>query len=179
MFYLEYKKHPEIRKDVEPLFVSAFPSNERPDPKHYFLSFEKPINQLFAFYDDDFVGFASTVHYKDICYIFFLAVSEKKRNQGYGSKILNEMKNLFKDDVILLCYEEVDDKYPDNDMRKRRAEFYHRNGFTINPLKTNEFGVIFQTAYFGKHKVSFEDYQEIFKIGFGAWTVDYLKEVKN
>ena len=124
------------------------------------------------------MGFVSLVLFKDIAYIFFLAVDDKCRNQGYGSKILSSLKEMYRDSVLLLCYEEVDEKYPDNDIRKRREAFYKRNGFIDNELKTNEFGVVFQTAYFGKHKVPFEDYKEIFAIGFGRWTLSHLKKEK-
>ena len=76
----------------------------------------------------------------------------------------------------MLCYEEVDQKYKDYDMRLRREKFYIRNGFIKNPLKTNEFGVIFQSAYIGKHTVSFEEYKEIFASGFGEFAVKFLLE---
>ena len=179
MNFKQYKNYPEIRKDVEPLFVSAFPIEERPDAKHYFASFDNPINKLFAFYEEGvFVGFTSVVEYKDICYIFFLAVKEEFRNQGYGSRILSEIKKMYQNYVLLLCYEEVDEKYKDNAKRIKRAGFYAKNGFISNNLKTDEFGVIFQTAYYGKHTVPFEDYQQIFAIGFGEWTLKHLKKYK-
>ena len=184
MIYLNYKEHKEIRKDIEPLFISAFPSNERPSADIYFRGFDEHVNTiLYGFYDEErFIGFASIVLYKDICYIFFLAVSEQYRNQGYGTKILDVIKKEYSNYVILLCYEEVDPKYPDNDIRLRRSLFYKRNGFVINPLKTYEFGVVFQTAIYGKHEVVFEDYKHIFMTGFGfaddAFLHKNLKEVK-
>ena len=179
MKIIEYKKDKKIRKDVEPLFLSAFPEDERPPASYFFKSFDNPINHLYAFYDNDaFVGFTSLILYKDICYLFFLAVSPELRNQGYGSSILSEIKKLYKNNVLLLCYEEVDKKYKDYEKRLKRAQFYIKNGFIDNNLKTNEFGVIFQTAYIGKHKVSFEDYQNIFAEGFGEFALEHLKRVK-
>lgn len=175
MICKRYTNHPEIQKDIEPLFVSAFPENERPPANHFFASFENPINKLFGFYDNDvFVGFTSVIEYKDICYIFFLAVQDGLRGQGYGSKIISEIKNIYSNYVILLCYEEVDEKYEDNAKRIKRADFYSKNGFICNNLKTKEFGVVFQTAYYGKHTVPFEDYEQIFAIGFGKWTLKHL-----
>ena len=177
MLQLDYKKHTDISKDIEPLFISAFPSDERPPADIFFKSFDNPNNVLYGFYDNDrFIGFTSVIIYKNICYIFFLAIKDEYRNQGYGSKILSMIKEQYKDYVILLCYEEVDRKYPDYDNRKRREEFYIRNGFNKNLFKTNEFGVVFQTAYIGNHTVSFNDYIEIFKIGFGEWTVSHLSK---
>ena len=180
MIALNYLYNLHIRKDVEPLFVSAFPTDERPPSDIYFESFKNHnANILYGFYEDDiFVGFASVVLYKDICYIFFLAIQDELRGQGYGSKTLSMIKEMYQNDVILLCYEEVDKKYKDYENRCKRAGFYHKNGFIDNPLKTNEFGVIFQTAYYGNRTITFEEYQSIFRIGFGDWATKYLKEVK-
>ena len=178
MIVKDFRDYPQIKKDIRPLFLSAFPEDERPPANIYFKNFKKDINQLFGFYDGDtFIGFASVTFYKDICYLFFLAVKEEQRDKGYGSKIISILKEIFKDYVLLICYEEVDEKYPDYENRLRREKFYVRNGFIKNPLKTNEFGVIFQSAYIGKHIVTFEEYKEIFASGFGEFAVKFLSEV--
>ena len=179
MKVVSYKTDKSIRKDIEPLFISAFPKEERPEPDYYFSSFDNSINELYGFYDkNDFIGFASVILYKDICYIFFLAVDEENRNKGYGSKILKEIKKLYKEYTLVLCYEYVDQNYPDYQIRKRREQFYLNNGFKKNPLITKEFGVVFQTASTGNRTIKFHEYQEIFKNGFGEWSLKYLKQVK-
>ena len=72
MDVIEYKNHKEIRRDVEPLYISAFPEEERPPIEMYFHSFEIEGNELFGFYiDKTFIGFTSVKIYKDICYFFF------------------------------------------------------------------------------------------------------------
>ena len=175
MIVKDFRDYPQIKKDIRPLFLSAFPEDERPPANIYFKNFKKDINQLFGFYvGDTFIGFASVTFYKDICYLFFLAVKEEQRDKGYGSKIISILKERFKDYVLLICYEEVDKKYPDYENRLRREKFYIRNGFIKNPLKTNEFGVIYQSAYIGSHTVSFEEYKEIFASGFGDYAVKFL-----
>lgn len=180
MKIIEYREDKRIRKDVEPLFVSAFPEDERPPEDIFFQSFDKECNRLFAFYEEEkFIGFDSVIIFQDICYIFFLAVSPKCRSQGYGSIILSIMKEMFEDFTILLCYEEVDKKYEDYDNRLRRSLFYKNNGFILNPLKTNEYGVTFQTVRFGPKVVTFNDYQKIFEIGFGEYSLKFLREEKS
>ena len=175
-----YKLDKTIRNDIEPLFISAFPREERPPVDYFFSSFDNnKINNLYGFYDkNDFIGFSSVIIYKDICYIFFLAVEEEYRNQGYGTKILNELKKLYKDYILLLCYEYLDKEHPEYEIRKKREQFYLKNGFKKNPLITEEFGVVFQTAYIGNRKITFKEYQEIFKYGFGEYALKHLKEVK-
>ena len=179
MRLINYRDNKEIRKDVEPLFITAFPQNERPPADYYFSSFSNPNNQLFGFYDEDkFVGFSSITLYKDICYIFFLTIKENERDKGYGSQAISLIKEKYRKFAILICYEEVDEKYPDYLNRKRREQFYYRNGFKKNPLMSNEFGVIYQTAVIGNRIVTFEEYQEIFKSGFGEHTLQYLQKYK-
>ena len=86
---LNYKENHQIKIDVKPLYLSAFPKNERPPAHYFFKKAEKENNDIFAYYEnDEFIGFSQLTTYKDICYIFFLAVSENHRNEGYGSKIL-------------------------------------------------------------------------------------------
>ena len=180
MIVKNYLENREIEKDIRPLFESAFPIDERPPSDVYFSSFNEQNNKvLLGFYvENAFVGFTSLILNKDICYIFFLAVSPSLRNQGWGRQILSYVKEHYQTYNILLCYEEVDLKYDNYEERIKREQFYLHNGFIVNPLKTNEFGVIFQTATIGNRIITFKDYQEIFEQGFGNWTLKHLKEVK-
>lgn len=177
---VNYKDNKAVKNDITPLFLSAFPEDERPPVKYFFSSARKNSNNLYAYYDDnnEFIGFSYLSSYKDIIYVFFLAIQDEKRNRGLGSEILSKIKEENKGKVILLCYEEVDPKYNDNEMRIKRRNFYRRNGFEDNGVKTNEFGVVFETGYYGPHKVSFEDYVEIFVMGFSEYARKYIKEVK-
>ena len=172
------KDHPEIKKDITPLYLSAFPEDERPPLKWFYIrESEHEENNIYGYYENDvFIGFTYLTTYKDICYIFFLAVTKHLRNKGYGSKILSLIKEQYRDSRILLCYEEVDKKYQDYERRSKRKQFYQRNGFKDNGLKTDEYGVIFETGYIGKEKISFSDYKEIFKLGFGPKAEKFLKE---
>lgn len=180
MKVINYKDDKRIRKDITPLFLSAFPKDERPPKRYFFSSGLKESNNIYAYYEDndEFIGFSQLTSYKDIIYIFFLAIQETKRGQGYGSKIISKIREDNKDKVSLLCYEEVDEKYPDYESRKRRKSFYQRNGFMDNGVKTNEFGVIFETGYIGNHQVPFTDYVEIFVKGFSEYARKHIKEVK-
>lgn len=167
----------DIKKDVSCLLESAFPIEERPPTNYFFKSLEKKENKLFAYYlDNTFIGFAFLSFYQDVCYIFFLAVEENKRHQGFGGQILEDIKKEYSELVLLLCYEEVDPKYPNYVERVNRRNFYYSHGFRPNKLKTNEYGVIYETAYIGSHQVDFSSYQEIFVLGFGERNRPYIKE---
>ena len=169
-----------FQKDVSELYLSAFPENERP-PLHWFLRclYSCVQNEVFSYYEDGFIGFAEITIHQDIVYICFLAVTEENRNKGYGSKIISDIKDKYPGYTLLVCFEEVDEKYPDYDNRKRRQNFYIKNGFKENNLKTREGDVIFQSAYCGKRKVTFAEYKILFDQCYGKEASDtYLREVK-
>ena len=84
-----YQNQIYVKNDVSTLLVSAFPENERPPVDYFFKNFENDNNDLLAYYENEtFIGFTALTFYKDICYIFFLAVSPIYRNKGYGVKLL-------------------------------------------------------------------------------------------
>ena len=89
------KERPEIKQYVSPLYLSAFPEDERP-PLDFFYSMVNGFkeNQVIGYFDKgDFIGFTYLVFYKDIMYLAFFAVKDDKRNQGYGTKRHNLDKN--------------------------------------------------------------------------------------
>lgn len=176
---VRYKSNREIKGEIRDLLISAFPENERPPEDMFFANVDKNIeNELYGYYENNqFIGFSFLTLYKDICYIFFLAVKKEVRNKGYGTEIIKIIKEQNKDKVILLCHEEVDDKYLDNNLRIKRRDFYIKNGFVYNGYKTREFDVIFETRYFGNHPVPFEDYQAIYVLGFSKFAKKYLEKV--
>lgn len=178
MKIISYKDNHKIRKEVSHLLVTSFPLSERPPVKYFFKGVENKPNNIYAYYDnDEFIGFTYIITYLDLCYVFFLAVSSNKRNMGYGTKILSDIKKRFKDRVIFLLYEEINDKYKDNSMRIRRKEFYKRNGFKDNKLIVNEFGVTYESGYIGKHKVDYDTYLNLYINSFGEFVKDYIKKV--
>ena len=174
-----YSDTEKARKEVSALFLEAFPEDERPPLEVFLNSLKKKEITMLLFYDNEtFIGFAYLAMHEDICFIYFLAVSSSSRHQGYGGQILEIIKKDFKDYVIMLCYEEVDTKYQNYEERVLRKNFYRSHGFIDNKIKTNEYGVIYETAYIGSHLVSFVSYQEIFVLGFGERNRPYIKEAK-
>ena len=170
-----------IKSDVEVLYNSAFPENERP-PFFWFYNIFKNTkdNHIVGYYEENqFIGFVQYVIYLDCVYISYLAVSSSLRNQGYGTRILNDIRQSFPDYTILLCFEEVEPKYVDYHSRCNRQAFYKRNGYIDNGLKTQEGDVIYQSAYNGKHRINFSTYEKLFDLVYGPGACKrYLKCVK-
>lgn len=180
MIKIYLKQNPQIKNDISDLYISAFPENERPPLEWFYRNvyFYKK-NEVIGYYDnDEFVGFAYLVFFRNIVYIAYLAVTENKRNQGYGTKILNDIKESYPKHTKLLCFEEVDTKYSDYQNRLNRQNFYLRNGYIDNNLKTREGKVIYQSAYIGNKPIDFKTYKCIFDHTYGKGANErYLREV--
>ena len=175
-----YSDTEKARKEVRALFLEAFPEDERPPLEVFLNSLKKKEITMLLFYENEtFIGFAYLAMHEDICCIYFLAVSSLYRHQGYGGQILEIIKKDYEDYVIMLCYEEVDPKYQNYEERVLRKNFYRSHGFIDNKIKTNEYGVIYETAYIGSHQVSFSKYFEIFKLVFGPGHEQYVKDATN
>ena len=173
-----YLENHSIRKDIEPLYISAFPEEERPPVEMFFRCANQDNFKIIGFYEGEhFIGFTTLIYYKDLCYVFFLAVTPNKRGLGYGSKILSEIKNSNPDKVVFLCFEEVDKKYLDYDNRVKRREFYIHNGFKDNNLKTEEYYVNYDVYYYGNHKVEFDDYLALYISVFGDRVKEIVKKI--
>lgn len=65
--------------------------------------------RFYSVYEKEtWVGFVYLIKYQDIIYVFYLAVSEKERGGGYGSKILKKITDKYQEKRIILCIEPVD-----------------------------------------------------------------------
>ncbi len=140
---LDYKK-------AKSLLIRAFPPEERP-PFSLLMHWAKKdcVDFLSAYDGDEWVGFIYIATYKDIVYVFLFAIEDNFRGHGYGSAILDAIKEKYKNRRIFLAIEEMDEKaanYPD---RVRRYDFYTRNGFLPLNLKMREGRMIYDILTIG------------------------------
>ena len=119
------------KKMIKKIYHESFDKKER--FPFWLLKFcAKEDNILFnVIYDNkELIGFEYIVKYDNIAYLMYLAISNNKRNLGYGSEILKQLNNSF--DNVLLSIERARTKF---DIKYKRKQFYLRNGFTT----TNKF----------------------------------------
>lgn len=135
-----------FKKEIRKLYRTAFPANERAP---LFLLFKRTDNGRDNFYaitdNNEFIGLLYTISYKNLTYIFFLAVEKNKRGKGYGTKILKKVKEMNPDKTVILMIE--DTKIKDSKNYKERIErlkFYERNGFVKLDIDINEAGVDYE-----------------------------------
>ena len=116
--------------DVKHIYFNSFPKNERM-PFFMMVAMSKLWNTDFlGFYDNDTLcGFVYLAHNSKIVFVMFLAVDETLRSKGYGSAILREIQNKYRDKKIIISIEPCDKNAPDIELRRRRKDFYIRNEY--------------------------------------------------
>lgn len=76
--------------------------------------------------DKNIVAFIAVWNFEDFLFVEHFAVDKNNRNNGIGSIILRELKDITNKMICL----EVEP--PQNEITKRRVQFYRRNGFYLN-----------------------------------------------
>lgn len=135
---------PEYRQ-VKVLYYRAFPKYEQEAWSR--LLFKRLFRRadFLVFYDHDhFVGLSYVIHHHGIHYVLYLAVNDQVRSQGYGSRILDQLKRQYAPDTLILDIEQPDAAAVNNHQRLRRLRFYRKNGFTLTERLTRTPEVTYQ-----------------------------------
>lgn len=115
-------------KDVCRLMKTAFPQNEQiPMCLLRVLTLRKNIN-FRAFYEyDQFCDILYTVEDNRYIFVLYLAINDRIRSKGYGTKILNWLKQNT-EKIIVLNVEAINPSSENALQREKRISFYNRNG---------------------------------------------------
>lgn len=144
---------PEFRdmELLEEVNREAFPEDERIEiPELLQLAQEERMDTLAVYDGNDFVGFCSLVIEAPMIYVFFLAVDSRKRSMGYGGKIIALLEKTYSEYQIALDLELIDESSPNLSQRKRRKEFYLRNGFCETGYCLQYNGMLFELLVLGE-----------------------------
>ena len=172
--FLDIKNNKGCSKKVGKLYNVAFPKEERVPIWILKLLERENKAKFYGIYDNKkFVGLIYNVYYKDIVFIFYLAIDNKLRGQGYGSKVLESIKQKYSKYRIILCIEEIDKNSNNYNQRIKRKEFYIKNGFKEANYTIKERNIIYEMLYYNK-KVSLQEYKELIKNYFGKILYRYF-----
>ena len=115
---------------ISQLMKTAFPQNEQfPLWLLRLLAIRKNINFRVFFDEEQFCGILYTAENKKYIFALYLAVNDKIQSKGYGSQILQWLKQST-EKTIVLNVEAVDDNAVNSRQREKRIEFYQKNGIT-------------------------------------------------
>lgn len=119
----------ELKKLIS-LNKEAFPKNERLEVDEILNMTKHKEVDFVAIYDGNiFVGYYLIFKNNILAYIYFLAVDKDLRGKGYGSKIIKFMEDYYRNYTIILDLEEIDENADNNFWRKKRKDFYLKNGY--------------------------------------------------
>lgn len=160
--FINTKNHKECIGNIKKLYNEAFPKDEQVPFFYLKQRAKQSISDIFGIYDEDrFIGLLCMVYHKDIVFLWYLAIAEEERGKGYGSLILSEIAQKYKNYRLILNIEEIDENNKD-DQQKKRKQFYLKNGYRECGFKTKEYGVVYEMLCLGE-EVTYEEYAEMMK----------------
>ena len=118
-------------KEVNKLYVSAFPKEER-RPIKWLIDKRKKNIDFFVIADKksgDFIGFSAMLTVENKTHILYFAIKENLRLKGFGSDSLKLIHDKHKGNIYLADIESVAVKCDNLEERKFRYNFYLKNGY--------------------------------------------------
>lgn len=135
---------------VNILAKEAFPPEEYLDPIELVkMSKDKDFDYLALLDDKTFVGYMAIQIYKDLVYLFFLAIDPQYRGKSYGSKAIETMKQVYPNKTYVVDLEKLDESASNNDQRLKRRSFYLKNGYKETGLYLSYLNVDYEVLYIG------------------------------
>jgi len=130
---------------VASLYASAFPAAEQAPMPYLLKRAMKDYVDFHAYYDGEvFVGFTYSMTRENLTFIMYLAIDANHRAKGYGSQILSHIKEAYPNNRIILNIEIEDETAENNAERKKRKQFYMRNGYHSSGVFLKIMGVTYE-----------------------------------
>jgi len=131
IYIMKFKKitssHSENFNEIWKLCESSFPPDERRDFEKQIKIFYKKSYTFYAVYNKDLLmGIIDIWNLGKFAFIGHLAVKEKLRGQGFGTKLLKDFITRRNKKIVL----EVE--RPNTNAAKIKIKFYEKQGFKLN-----------------------------------------------
>lgn len=175
---LSFRDAPNPRA-IRRLYATAFPKEEQmPWPLVRLLILQRDVD-VYGYYEGErFCGFTFSAATEDVLFILFLAVADDCRGQGYGSAILQLLKEEKPGRSIVLNVELLDPAAENYAQRLSRMAFYKKNGFYDTQYDIDEVGGTFRVLA-TQPRLDVPAYLQVFhKMSFGLWK-PYIRRGEN
>lgn len=162
---------------IKRLYETAFPDGEQiPWDDLMRLVGEMPLD-FTAYYDDEeFIGFTIVYPRKAFNWYWYFAVCEELRGKGYGQKILSQLIEHYKGQTSVLDMESPTQVCDNQNQRKRRHNFYLRNGFRDTNVYRSYNDITMTIMMMGEGTFTMQDWDEITNELKQFWWPDDIKE---
>ena len=164
-------------EEIRQLYLDAFPFEERiPFYIMVLVGNDKGVEFLSIYDDDTWLGFIHTLVGDELSYIFYFAIDNRLRRSGYGSKILHEYKKIHP--RLSLAIEPIEENSDNIKQRRKRLEFYKKNGFETLDTKVVEMGIEFELMGAKGMEIKESDYKKLVKKFFDSFDQGRVLSVK-
>jgi len=161
---LEIKSvQPQNEKAFKYLYNNSFPKSER--KPYYLMKYWQNCGkmELYELSDGDtFCGLFITVICDELVLVDYLAVCPEFRSKGVGSAALKLAREKYSEKRLFLEIETTEKDCEDLETRKRRKDFYIKNGLSPCGFSVNLFGVEMEILAFDK-KITFDEYMKLYR----------------
>ncbi|MCH5194761.1 MAG: GNAT family N-acetyltransferase [Oscillospiraceae bacterium] len=119
---------------ISRLYRTAFPADERaPMTVLTYKSGRDNVDFWGLYANDEWIGLAYAISENDLTYLFYLALAEDVRGKGLGSRALQALLRYYEGSRFYIALEQLDPSAENIEERKRRRQFYLKNG--LKPIK--------------------------------------------
>ena len=169
------RKEADFYPTVKAIYKEAFPKEERfPLAFFEYRAAKGKADFCTYWFGDTLVGFSYALKNETDVYVFYLAVKKEERGKGYGSEILDIIKEKYKDKVVCLDIEPVDENAENHGQRAARKLFYQKNGFTSQTERMEYAGVKYEIMSRGG-TVTDRAFQTLLKSWLGGFLFPFFK----
>ena len=156
------------------LYHRSFPRSER-KPLAMIRKMQKQgVTDVWYMEEEgQFVGLAATINSPEIILVDYLAIHDKCRGKGSGSEALKQLRRQYAGKGVFVeieCLYEDADNYEE---RRRRKQFYLRNGMTEMHTTAKLFGVDMELLGYDC-QLSYEEYREFYRANYGEWAASHI-----
>lgn len=168
-------------EQIRHLYEEAFPVSEK---KTFSLILEKRATgavEILLIEDEKkrFRGLLITILHKDMVLIDYFAIDETYRGIGIGSDVLKLFTSRYANKRIFLEIESTISEFvEDYEIKRRRKDFYEKNGFLSMNYLVDLFGVEMEILSFHS-EVCFAEYHEMLVHVYGEKIRDKVRFLKN
>ncbi|QBY05372.1 GNAT family N-acetyltransferase [Thalassotalea sp. HSM 43] len=161
--------------EVIDLYKSAFP--EAQHIPAWFLRYKlrngkQGFSTLYS--NETWVGLIYFTEYKDIIFVQFIAISAACRSNGYGSQVMDELKQTYPQKRIVLNIQPLDEHANNYQQRLKRRAFYQKNGFDSSGFIVKEPGEKLEMLIYGG-SISKDEVDDMYSHLFGSILSRFVK----
>lgn len=162
---------------IKQLYETAFPKEEQIPWKDLVRLVEEMPLDFTAYYNDDvFIGFTIVYQRKTFNWFWYFAVREELRGKGHGQQILTHLIKKHAGQTSVLDMESPAQACENKVQRKRRHDFYLRNGFRDTNVYKTYNDITMTIMMIGEGTFTMRDWDEITNDLKRFWWSDGIEE---